>query len=192
VAEFKFKSLAAALRKISRDHESRERRLDDARRRAADRGAQYVRRHMPVAFGELRDSVHTGPFHTIIADAPHAASVERGSRPHWPPLAPLIDWVNLRGMQGIDTRGRVNPHRRLTGSTTRHHAARIAGELHAMAAAAGGQQVEDAARIARGIQRSIAAHGTRPHWFMRSSIPRVREILAEEVRRALPDRGGNR
>jgi len=186
--EFKFKSLAAAFRKILQDHASREARLDGARRRAADRGAQYVRRHMPVAFGDLRDSVHTGPFDTIVADAPHAASVEKGARPHWPPLAPLIDWVKLRGMQGLDARGRVNPHRRLTGSTTRYHAARIAGELHAMAQA-GGQQIEDAELIARGIQRAIAAYGTKPHWFMRSAIPSVREILSEEVRRSLQDRG---
>jgi hypothetical protein len=184
VPEFKFTSLAAAFRKILKDHDARENRLDDARRRAADKGAQYVRRHMPVAFGELRDSVHTGPFHTIVADAPHAAAVERGSRPHTPPLAPLIDWVKLRGMQGLDARGRVNPHRKLTGSTTRYHAARVAGELHAMAQV-GAQQVEDAAAIARGIQRAIAAHGTKPHWFMRASIPKVREILAEEVQRAL-------
>lgn len=228
MAEFKFKSLGAALRKITRDLESREQRLDDARRRTADWGAQYVRRHMPVAFGDLRDSVHTGPFHTIVADAPHAAAVERGSRPHWPPLAPLIDWVKLRGMQGLNARGTVKPHKRLTGTTTREHAWRAAAQLYnrrkrheerfkeakkalrklgkrrrAMPEFAGavgrlsaivetgpGQQMSDVVAIARGIQRAIASHGTRPHWYMRSAIPKVLEILSEEVRKAMPDRGG--
>jgi len=226
--EFKFMSLTAAFKKIARDHEARENRLDRAREKAASRGLSVVRRKIPVAFGGLEKSAHTSPAHTIVVDAPHAAAIERGSRPHTPPLAPLVAWVKLRGMQGINARGTVKPHKRLTGSTTREHAWRAAAQLYnrrkqrderfkaakkalrklgkrrrASAEFAGtvgrlnsiiesgpGQQTGDAVAIARGIQRSIAAHGTKPHWYMRAAIPKVREILAEEVRKALPDRGG--
>lgn len=35
---------------------------------------------------------------TLFSDAPHAAFVEYGCRPHWAPLAPLLAWVKRRGL----------------------------------------------------------------------------------------------
>jgi hypothetical protein len=50
--------------------------------------------------GQLRQSVQvtkiTGGW-LVVVDAPHAAIIEHGTRPFWPPLAPLIEWVTRKG-----------------------------------------------------------------------------------------------
>jgi len=46
------------------------------------------------------------------------------------------------------------------------------------------QEIE---RIARMIQAKIAKYGTRPRWFVRSSLPRLRKILGAQVKRAIRD-----
>jgi hypothetical protein len=52
-----------------------------------------------VDTGGLRNSVKTdlrGP--AVIVDAPHAAPINNGTRPFWPPLAPLLTWVIRKGL----------------------------------------------------------------------------------------------
>ncbi len=51
--------------------------------------------------GELAGSVEATSLPKggrISVDAPHAAVMETGSRPFWPPLQPLIDWVLRKGL----------------------------------------------------------------------------------------------
>lgn len=75
-------------------------------RATAEDGLPVVRVAAPVAFEELRDSGHVVPRADgalILFDAPHAAAVEVGSRPHRPPVDPLIRWAELRGF--TDPRG---------------------------------------------------------------------------------------
>jgi hypothetical protein len=155
--------------------------------------AHEVAQNVPIAFGELRHSVHAevmGQFPFIrgakvIADAPHAAAVEVGSRPHWMPLAPLVKWVKLRGMQGLNKRGGVrSANRRANGNTTAEHAFRIASQIKSLERH-GTNQVDDAEKIARAIQAVIAKRGTKPHFFMRSQIPFTMRHLDSLVKRAL-------
>lgn len=52
--------------------------------------------------GTLRNSVETrttakGTI-TVAITAPHAPYIEDGTRPFWPPLQPLIDWVRRKGL----------------------------------------------------------------------------------------------
>jgi hypothetical protein len=42
--------------------------------------------------------------------------------------------------------------------------------------------------IAYAIQHKIAERGTRPHWYMRGSLPQIQKILDRRMRAALPDR----
>ena len=90
---------------------------------------------IPVAFGELAKSLHVVPGHNVsslIADAPYAAAVENGARPHMPPLAPILQWVALRGLQGMNTKYNLRSSRELRGlqgSTTAFHSGSIAREL---------------------------------------------------------------
>lgn len=181
-------SMGELIREIKKDLKQKDRALDRAAKRAARRTAQYMagaaRREVPVAFGDLRDSIHAVGTKVII-DAPHAAAVENGSRPHWPPLEPLIKWVKLRGFQGLIALDRGSSMLdKLPGPTTAAHAINTALSLrHHMAQGADEEQA--ARRIAGAIAAHIAKFGTKPTHFVAKQIPRARAFLAEEVEAAL-------
>ena len=76
-----------------------------ATHKTADLGRIIAFGNAPVAFGELRDGIVDVKLESgalITSTAPYSAAVEEGSRPHMPPIAPLIEWVRLRGTQGLD------------------------------------------------------------------------------------------
>jgi len=158
--------------------------LVTAARRTAKSGKGIVADNVPVAFGELRRSLADEPTATgarIVAEAPHAAAVEVGSRPHTPPLEPLIRWVKLRAAQGLLSERQLAKKR---GSTTAGHAHAVAGRLKSMEHG-GALDVEAPRRIAFAIQRKIAREGTLPSWFARRSIAPVVRALDGFVKQAL-------
>ncbi|HEU4728389.1 MAG TPA: hypothetical protein VFT22_10880 [Kofleriaceae bacterium] len=188
MATFHVRSLSELNSLLGKHARARVQRVERAVKQTAQHGVPVVRSNVPVAFAELEHSIHAGDLPAargarVYADAPHAAPVEEGSRPHMPPLEPLIAWVKLRGMQGLKSERQVS---RLRGATTREHAQSIAGQLRAMER--GGALAANAPeRIARAIQMAIAKNGTRPHWFMLKSLPTVEEILDVQIKAALPD-----
>jgi hypothetical protein len=155
-------------------------------------GAHIIADNTPVAFADLRESVHADVsrflegFTRSVVSAPHAAPVEKGSRPHVPPLAPLIAWVKLRGMQGIDKRGKIrSPGRKAWGNTTAANAHRVAVALKSLERPNGSLHLDAPVKIARAIQASIAKHGTRPHWFVRDSLKKIRSALDRRMKKAV-------
>lgn len=128
---------------------------------AAHLGAEIVARAAPVDLGSLKTSVHvveTSKGALIVIDAPHAGIVEMGSRPHTPPLGPLIAWVKRhRAAFGIEGRG-----------TQRDGRGRFTASPAVIAAA-------------RAIQRKIALYGTRPRYFVRNSIPALVRALGWSI-----------
>jgi hypothetical protein len=190
-----FKELA---RVFNRDMRKLDERGVRACRRAVQRTAAHLRRNIPVAFGDLRNSVREEGM-KLIVDAPHAAAVEYGSRPHWAPLEPLIKWVKLRGFQSLavrdgaskgadgryrDGKGKFLNH--LTGTTTVEHATRV-GEQLANTRRGGpiGPERSSTAlsapiEIAKSIQLAIALRGTKPQFYMANSIPLADKFLGEE------------
>lgn len=65
--------------------------------------AREVQDRMPVAGGTLRQSVFheeeigdTGVTGLVASPLVYAAPVEVGTKPHFPPLEPLIDWVKAK------------------------------------------------------------------------------------------------
>ncbi len=146
------------------------------------------REFMPVAFGELRGSGRVEDRTdgaAVVWDAPHAAAVEFGSRPHMPPLEPLIRWVKLRGMQGLSKSGGVSKAKKIgPGTTTRTHAISIASQLRGMATN-GANAVDDPEKIARAIQAVIAKKGTKPHHYAAKSLPEAMEVLDAQIAAAL-------
>lgn len=180
-------SLGGLKARLLKDMQARERRVRKGAEKAAKATARHVRREaVPVAHGELRDSIRgeaTEAGARVVADAPHAEDVEIGARPHVPPIGPLIEWVKLRGMQGIlSTRQTA----RLPGTTTRSHAASIAGQIKAMERG-GAVPVDAPERIAHAIQQAIAKRGTRPHWYMREGLPVAMSELDKAIQSALGD-----
>lgn len=160
-----------------------------------------IRKRVPVAFGELRDSIQaysrgTNGSPVTVADAPHAGAVEIGSPPHKPNFERLLAWVKLRGMQGLRKSARTPMGKARmrfghgVGPTTRSQARRVATMLKQLEVrgrkGVGRHSPADAAvQVARAISKGIEEHGTRPHWFVRQSLPEIRGILDGEIRKEL-------
>lgn len=175
-----FSSLKDLIDKLARDLKDRRGAVRRALRSAARRGVTVVKEEVPVAFGEIRESVHAEGS-KVVVDAPHARPVNDGSRPHMPPLAPLIRWVKLRGMQGLVSK---RARGRLPGSTTRGAAEGIASMLRSMEHG-GSLSVDAPERVARAIQHAIAKRGTKPSHFMERSLPDLDRILIDALRQEL-------
>jgi hypothetical protein len=195
VSAYTVTSLAELAKLIERHGRQRTQRVLAATKRAARRAAEAsgsaLKRQIPVAHGELRESVRIEG-DIIIVDAPHAAAVNFGSRPHTPPLEPLVAWVKLRGMQGLLTERQMN---RLPGTTTKDAATGVAEMLraHEMRGPFGYSPTDAAVQVARMIQRAIAKKGTKAHHFIEKAMPDLRRILLEELQRAIgqsPGGGG--
>lgn len=63
---------------------------------AALLGAELLAARAPKDLGILKRSaraVPQSPGAYIVLDAPHAGIVERGARPHWAPIGPLLAWA---------------------------------------------------------------------------------------------------
>ena len=71
----------------------------------------------PVTYGNLRGSITAqveaiqgAVIGTVGTSVPYALWVEEDTKPHWPPLQPLIDWVQkkqIAGTYSIQTRRRL-------------------------------------------------------------------------------------
>jgi hypothetical protein len=198
---------------VSQDTKAREARVRTAVRKTARETRNYVAREtIPVAFGELREALYVQDAvngSAVVCDAPHAAAVENGSRPHTPPIEPLSAWVTLRGVQGLTKRGTVKSNRTRNGRVVdwrRAAAKRIATELanrmggrtsqwRAQAAShlAQGNRAAmaadpDVVAVARAIQMAITKRGTKPQPYMQPAIPEAARYLDEFVTAALPDK----
>lgn len=193
--KFEVKSLGELTKLIDRHLQQRTARIKGAVTKTSRDGRNKVEHEVPIAFDELRASVHNEG-DAIVVDAPHAAAVNLGSRPHWAPLEPLVRWVKLRGMQGITKTGRLKKGNFGRGKTTAEHARSISAELKsreegwatdvASKEEFGGRTDIDAPRdIARRIQIAIAAHGTKPHFFIEESMPHISRTLLRELRAAI-------
>lgn len=182
--------LHSLIKKHSKDREKKViAAIKRAARKASASNASALKRNIPTAFGEIRESVHVEGM-CVVVDAPHAAAVNNGSRPHWPPLGPLIAWVKLRGMQGLGTDRQQG---RMPGTSTRSAAAGVAGMLSSLEhrGPAGFAPTDAAEQVARMIQRAIAKRGTKAHHFIEKSMPEMFKVLDAEIRRALGETGGD-
>lgn len=162
-------------RALKRDLNAIARRSKKAVERTAYGAVRIIKRNVPVAFGELSDSVHADA-HGIaipatVVGAPHAAAVEVGSRPHFVPLEELIKWVKLRGMQGLSRK------------TKNQHAINIAAELKSRERN-GSLDIDTPEDIARRIQAGILHNGTKPHWYVQASLPKIMELLDKNISKA--------
>lgn len=191
-------------RHLARDARRIVEAIEGGKEATARRAIQPIRKRVPVAFGQLRDSIHavsgsggTPPKTTV--DAPHAGSVEVGSMPHTPDFERLVSWVKLRGVQGFDSRGRLRGRfAKDMGPTTPRQARRVALMFRERGIGFGpGAQGQvytadkEAEDIARAISNAIAREGTKPHWFVRESLPEIRNILDFEIKKRVYSRERN-
>lgn len=200
----RFTNLGAATAAIMRDTRRTQRGIYTAIRKASRETRNFVARDkVPEAFGELRESIHAvdvdAGHSDVVADAPHAGAIELGSKPHYPPLDPLIRWVKLRGLQGLSKGGGLKS-RRFVGPLTeqkqgkqdsaRSIAASIRGKVGRKGAAAWVANAgEDPAtvEIARAIQQAIGRHGSKPHHYMGDSVPQAVAFLDRFVQQVVKE-----
>lgn len=161
--------------------------------RAAHRGIARVTSEIDAKKPKLRD---TGAYRAswkalaieegavLFAEAPYAEIIERGTRPFFPNLGALQEWVlrRFKGDLGKDYRASVK-------------AAKLMKAFGAMAtgsAESGGVAIdrEDyirlrAAQIALAIARKIAAHGLPPYHILENCLPDLQKFSEEEIQRSL-------
>lgn len=169
------KGFAAMFRK---DMRILKRHVVKATHRTADLGRLIAFTKAPVAFAELRDGiidVKLPDGALIVSTAPYSAAVEEGSRPHMPPIEPIVAWVRLRGTQGLDA-----------GAGATGHPGRIAGAI-ARHGNGTSTPVDAAVSVAWAIALAIKKRGTMPHWFMQRSLPEVTALLDGFVRSFLEE-----
>lgn len=129
---------------------------------AAHLGAEIVASRAPVDAGIVKSSVHVEAQTDgarIVIDAPHVGIVELGSRPHMPPLQPLIDWVKRHGRALGIRRART---RNAQGHST---------------------ESPEVVQFARALQQKIAREGTKPTYWIRKSLPLLARAFAAELAR---------
>jgi hypothetical protein len=209
--------LGQLARRLKRDADKLEDRIYRAVEKTAFRAVKPIRKRVPKAFGELYDSIqgysegkHGGP--VTSADAPHAGAVEIGSAPHTPDFRRLVEWVKLRGAQGLTSSGRIRKrYPRSSGPTTPRQARLVAQEFKRLVIrgrstpsrpyrpgslgkfgtpARAGRQIHgrftpiDAPEmIAQRISKAIQVNGTKPHWYVRESLPDIKNILDYEMKK---------
>jgi hypothetical protein len=167
---------------VTRDIAKLRRRLERAIAKTAKGAVPIIRRHTPKAFGQLNESVmplvSSGMNQTGV-EAPYAAAVEIGSRPHWVPLDPIIEWVKRIGTLGLTASGSV------TGSkaSLRQRSRSVARELK-QRVRKGSLAVDAPIEIAKRIQLHIATSGTKPRWFVRESLPEILALLDKNLQKA--------
>ncbi len=167
---------------IERDLKKLRKNYDGAIWKTAKQSVRPIRKRVPVAFGELRESVQAyerGPNNNpvVSVDAPHAGAVEIGSRPHTPDFEKLLAWVKLRGLQSLSG----GPRKR--GPSSGYQVPRIGAMFRGLEQGGGSFSPADSAvQVARAISKGIEKHGTKPHFYVLNSLPEIRQILDENMK----------
>lgn len=154
-----------------------------------------MRAAVPKVFGDLKDSIHVVPgtnVTDILADAPYAAAVDKGSRPHWAPFEAILKWVRARGSLGLTKGGRVIKNQTREGrvkdyraETSKSIASKLASfNVKGRRGGDGRHAPADAAeQLARAIWASIAKKGTKPQPFGLATSQYCGALLEEGVLR---------
>lgn len=118
----------------------------------------------------------------VTVDAPHAAAIEHGTRPHWPPLAPLVRWVIRKGLvKGGPSRAAQRRAEFIGPLTSRQAAARERAQERVS------EHVEEAEEVARAIQMKIAREGTAPRRYFMKAFERMLPEMINKIEQDLED-----
>lgn len=150
------------------------------------RGMAHMVRQTPVDQGILKNAwkviVASDGGSALINDAPHAGIVERGARPHMPPLEPILEWVkrHLRnfGIKSPTWKGSSKAMGSGKGYAAR--AEKVRAHVEKVA-----EFEDDVLAIAEAIRWKIAKHGQAPTWFVKSNLPQLRALVQDEVEKAV-------
>lgn len=162
--------------RIREDDEKRRKAIWSAVVEATHLGLEVIIKDAPKDTKELVRSGHVVLTNTgteIVFDAPHAVVVELGSRPHMPPLEPLVEWVKRHATKLGIGKAPTFRYSKKEGPPTRKRMARY---LERFADWEG-----EVVKVAQAIRYKIARDGTRPTHFVRSKLPKLARILRELI-----------
>jgi len=142
------------------DHADRHKRIVNALHKSALQGEAIVAQDTPVDTARTKNAWHVVRLPDgadLLNDSPVAVILEVGSRPHWPPFLPILQWAARKfgtagGKRSFESLSEVDPG------------------LYA---------------IAKGVQKKIAEEGTEPHWMVKKNLPRLRAIAKRNIEQAL-------
>ncbi len=105
---------------------------------------------------------------SVESTRPYSAYVEFGTRPHWPPIRPLYEWVEKKldivDRANVFDEGDVLVRQRVIRQFgTRRAAARWQPQRRY-------DRFNAIMKIARAVQRAIGRRGTRPRYYMRRAL----------------------
>jgi hypothetical protein len=153
------------------------------------RGISVLKKNTPVDQGIMKNAwklvgvVGTKGLMAILNDAPHAGIVERGARPHMPPLEPILEWVK-RHLRNFGLRApRFKAPRQGPLRTERAYAARAMRVQRHVESVADFE--DEVLAIAEAIRWKIYKKGQEGTYFVRNSLPELRAAVEEEINRAL-------
>ena len=142
-------------------------RCEVALYKAAMLGEPIVVEATPSDTGATRQgwrTQRTGDGAWLVNDAPLAAILEFGSRPHWPPLKPILEWVVRKW--GLDLAG---GRRSIPGDSIEN----VPWPTY---------------QAAKTVQEKIALKGTKPHYMIRKNLDELTRIAKRETGRAMRNR----
>ena len=144
-----------------------------------------------VDTGELRNSCEFDKKALLLGvTAPHGAFMEVGTRPHMPPVEPIVEWVKRKFSPNRRKRGK-----RRKGVTARKkgrgeapsEANRLVGAMVRGALKTKKPELTDrqARAIAWRIAMTIKKKGTKPRWYMRKTVGELKPLILPEIRKAM-------
>lgn len=104
---------------------------------------------------------------------PQAKWVNYGTRPHWPPFAPILAWVKR------------NMRRYTNHSGERVDVIKPSGRIAERASRSPDRVAQE---VARAIQAKIAKEGTAPVYFAQRAAAKVRPSVSATIRDAIDER----
>lgn len=114
----------------------------------------------------------------LSVDAPYASSIEHGTRPFFPPLQPIEDWVIRKGLAGKKPKTRMRKSEREGGGL---------GTLNYLErkATAASQFNTEVKSIAYAIALKISKEGIEPRHFFKKAMEMAPKFLRAEIDREL-------
>lgn len=146
-----------------------------------------------VDTGELRNSCEWD-FHTMQlgVTAPHGAFMEVGTRPHMPPVEPLVEWAKRKFSPSRKKRQKPKKEGRKKGlgeRLTKWAKRKLAAPRQKGAGSPRPKKLEltdkQARAIAWRVAMSIKKNGTKPRFYMRDTVYALKPLVLPEIRRAM-------
>lgn len=101
-----FRNALSFEKKFRADMKHLTKKLDGALHKAAERAADQARERAPKgATLQLAEGIQAIGLR-VVSTAPYSLAVELGSRPHMPPVEPILAWVLYKGFFGVGPNGK--------------------------------------------------------------------------------------